>query len=368
MEGFIAIFDKLDDPRAANARHSLFEVLFAALCAALCGFKGAEATAEFAEESLDFLRRYSPYRHGAPSHDTISRLFRLLDPKAFGAVFAEFMAAFSEGLKDIVAIDGKTARRSFDKASKRSPLHMVSAWASDAQLVLGQVATDAKSNEITAIPALLDLLALKGKVVTIDAMGTQREIAEKIVGKGADYVLALKGNQGTLHSDAKLFMNDPARALNGPLSRTVDADHGRIETRVATVSTDVGRLAHHRWPGLKALGKIVRTVEDKATGAKTVETAYHLLSAPMTSARYAECVRAHWGVENSLHWRLDVTFREDEDRSRKNHSAANISILRRMALNLLSKMGAEKKKLSMVGKMRKALLNQDYRRRVLETL
>ena len=364
MEGFIAIFDRMDDPRAANARHSLFEVLFAALCCVVCGGTNCTDMEDFSEGNLGFLRRYSDYEHGGPSHDTFSRLFRLLDPVAFGEVFAEFMAAFAAGLKGVVAIDGKTVRRSFDGAGKRSALHMVNAWASDMKMVLGQVATREKSNEITAIPALLDLLSLRGRTVTIDAMGTQREIAAKIVDKKADYVLALKGNQPALFEDVRLFMDDPERAPGGPFHHTVDGDHGRIETRVATVSADVDWLVEtHGWPGLKAVGRIVRTVETQEK--TTTEAAYHLLSAPMSPERYAECVRAHWGVENSLHWLLDVTMREDEARNRKDHSAANLSILRRMAVNLLSN---DPDKRPTKRKMNKARWNEDYRAGIVEGL
>jgi predicted transposase YbfD/YdcC len=363
MEGFVAIFSKLEDPRAENVSHTLYEIMLAALCACLCGFNDAVGIAVFAEHRLEFLRRYAAFDKGAPSHDTISRMFRLLDPKAFGRVFAEFMTAFAAGASGVLAVDGKTARHSFDTAGGTKPLHMVSAWASEMGLCLAQVATEEKSNEITAIPMLLDLLCLKGWVVTIDAMGTQRNIAEKIVEKEGDYVLSLKANQKTLLDDVALFLNDPERVPDGPSHTTVDADHGRVETRTATVSIDVDWLNEsHKWPGLKAIGKIERTVVEN--GKTRCETAYHLLSFAATPERYGQCVRLHWGVENPLHWILDMNMREDDSRSRKDNSQENQAILRRMALNHLA---SKKDRCSIKGRMRRCVLNNDYLANVLGT-
>jgi len=269
--------------------------------------------ARFAEAKEPFLRGILGLENGVPSHDTFSRLFRLLDPAQFGAAFQRFMARFSETIQGVVAIDGKVLRRSFDRASGKSALHMVSAWGCEQRLVLAQIATDAKSSEITAVPKLLEMLSLKGTIVTTDALNCQRAIAQQIVDQGGDYVLALKSNQGTLHDDVSTFLDEPTCKATAS-DQTVDADHGRIETRTATVSADIAWLQEdHRWPGLAAIGKVTR-VRETATKT-TIETAYYLLSTPLTPERFNEVVRAHWGVENRLHWRLDVIMNEDQDRS-----------------------------------------------------
>src|SRR5271156_5768639 len=267
MEGFKACFEGLHDPRTGNAgRHDLLEMLMIALCTVLCGGEDCTDMAEFARTKLEFLRGFLQLEHGAPSHDTFSRLFRLLDPEQFRDCFQRFMAGFAEACQGVVAVDGKGLRRPFDKASGKSALHMVSAWGCEQRLVLGQIATDAKSNEITAVPKLLKMLSLEGSIVTVDALNCQREIAQQIVDQGGDYALALKGNQATLHDDVHMFLDDPATdAIT--VHTTVDGDHGRIETRTATISTSIGWLQeNHHWPGLNAIGKIVRIRE---TAAKT---------------------------------------------------------------------------------------------------
>ena len=303
--GIMKHFSGIEDHRASNARrHDLHELLMIALCSCLCGGLTCVDMADYAEDNEAFLREFLTLKNGLPSHDTFSRLFRCLDPEMFRACFRAFMADFAEAAEGVIAIDGKTLRRSFDAASGRSPLHMVSAWACENRLVLAQVATDEKSNEITAIPKLLALLSLEGATVTIDAMGAQRAIAQQIVDQGGDYALALKGNQGTLHDDVRLLMEDPARPAT-PYHRTVDGDHGRIETRTATVETNVGFLNEtHQWPGLAAVGKIVREVETTRKGETktTTETSYYLLSEILSPARFAEVVRAHWGIEIAYAW------------------------------------------------------------------
>jgi predicted transposase YbfD/YdcC len=242
--------------------------------------------------------------NGVPSHDTFSRLFRNLDPEQFRASFQQFMAKFSEHCQGVVAIDGKVLRRSFDRTSGKSALHVVSAWGCEQRLVLAQIATDAKSNEITAVPKLLKMLTLKGTIVTTDALNCQRSIAEQVVDQEGDYALALKGNQGTLHDDVRLLLDD-AECKATTSAPVVEADHGRIETRTATVSTDIDWLQkQHQWPGLKAIGKVERVRETPEK--TTTETAYYLLSAALSPERFNEVVRQHWGVENRLHWRLDV--------------------------------------------------------------
>ena len=380
MGRFAACWDELDDPRTGNAGlHDFHELLFIALCSVLCGGQGAVDMALFARSKEPFLRGVLMLANSAPSHDTFSRLFRQLDPEAFRAAFGRFMVGFSEQCRSltpgvvpgavaagVVAIDGKVLRRSFDRASGTSALHMVSTWGCEQRLVLAQVATDAKSNEITAVPALLRLLSLQGTTVTADALHCQRATAQQIVDQGGGYALALKGNQGTLHDDAARFLGDPATpATPATTARpAVDAGHGRverrrspgIETRTATVPADIGWLQEqHNWPGLAAIGK-VRRVRETATGT-TAETACYLLSTALTPERLNEAARSHWGVENQLHWRLDVTMNEDQDRTRLGHGPENLAVLRHMALNVIQ---AEPSKGSLRGKLKRAGWDDAY--------
>src|SRR4051795_2161151 len=266
MRGFMrSPWEGLEDPRTGNAGlHDFHELLIIALCTVLCGGQSAVAMERFAQAKEGFLRGFLKLENGLPSHDTFRRLFRLLDPVRFGDAFQRFMARFAATVKGVVAIDGKVLRRSFDRTSAKSALHMVSAWGCEQRMVLAQIATDAKSNEITAVPELLKMLSLKNTIVTVDALNCQRAIAQQIVDQGGDYALALKGNQGTLHADVSLYLNDPARDA-GDTDTTVDADNGRIETRTATLTTDIGWLQHgHKWPGLTCIGKIARTRQSAA--------------------------------------------------------------------------------------------------------
>ena len=227
-----------------------------ALCTVLCGGQGAVDMALFAAAKEPFLRGFLKLKNGVPSHDTFSRLFRCLDPVQFRAAFQRFMKSFAEQCQGVIAIDGKVLRRSFDRASGKSPLHMVSAWGCEQRMVLAQIATDAKSNGITAVPKLLKMLSLKGTIVTVDALNCQREIAQKIIDQGGDYALALKGNQGTLHDDVVAYFDDPA-SKTATAKPVVEADHGRIETRSATVSTNIKWLQDdHQWPGLTEVDPI----------------------------------------------------------------------------------------------------------------
>jgi predicted transposase YbfD/YdcC len=362
LEQFSSCWEGLEDPRCGNAAlHDFHELLMIALCCVLCGGQGAVDMALFAEAKEPFLRSFLTLANGVPSHDTFSRLFRNLDPDQFRDSFQRFMAQFSQQLEGVVAIDGKVLRRSFDRASGKSALHMVSAWGSEQRLVLAQIATDAKSNEITAVPKLLRMLALKGAIVTADGLNCQRAIAEQIVDQGGDYALALKGNQGTLFDDVVLLLDDPElkASTSAPV---VEADHGRIETRTATVSTEIDWLTkQHRWPGLKAIGKVVRVRE--TADNTTTETAYYLLSAALAPERFNEVVRQHWGVENSLHWRLDVVMNEDQDRTRMGHGPHNLAVLRHMAINAMQKEGS---KGSLRGKFKRAGWDDHYLFRLLE--
>ena len=350
MDGFRECFAGIEDPRTGNARrHDLHELLVIALCTVLCGGESCVDMADFAEEKEPFLREFLSLDNGLASHDTFSRVFRALEPEQFRRCFQDFMARFAETSRGVIAIDGKVLRRSFDTASAKSSLHMVSAWGCEQRLVLGQIATDAKSNEITAVPKLLEMLSLKGCIVTVDALNCQRAIARQIVDQGGDYALALKGNQGTLHDDVSRFLDDPV-TQEIAVHTTVDGDHGRIETRAASISTAIDWLQKdHRWPGLKAIGKVVRTRE---IGTKiTTETAYYLLSTPMTAERFGQVARAHWAVENSLHWMLDVTMNEDQARNRLDNGPNNLAVLRHMALNILN---TQKSKISNRRKIKRA--------------
>lgn len=360
MEEFVACFAEVVDPRQDNARHNLHELLLIALCTVLCGGEDCSDMALSGEAKEPFLRQFLRLRHGIPSHDTFSRVFRLLDPVPFEACFTRFMGRFAESLRGVVAIDGKTLRRSFDRAAGKSPLHMLHAWSADQRLVLGQLAVEEKSNEITAVPRLLELLSLRGCIVTADALNCQRAIAAKVIERGGDYTLALKGNQGTLHDDVRRFLDDPARAAEATHT-TVDGDHGRIETRTSLVSTDIEWLQDlHAWPGLAAVGKVVRMRE---VGAKTCsETAYYLLSTALSAERFGQVVRAHWGVESGLHWVLDVTMNEDQSRNHKDHGPQNIALLRRLALNLAKLEGS---KGSMKGKLKRAGWDDAFLTRLL---
>jgi predicted transposase YbfD/YdcC len=362
LEQFASCWEGLEDPRQGNARlHDLHELLVIALCCVLCGGQGAVDMALFAEAKEPFLRSILQLANGLPSHDTFSRLFRNLDPEQFRASFQRFMAEFSIQSAGVVAIDGKVARRSFDRASGKSALHMVSAWGSEQRLVLGQIATDAKSNEITAVPKLLRMLALKGTIVTTDALNCQRAIAAQIVEQEGDYALALKENQPSLYEDVVLLLNDP-EASQSTMLPVVEADHGRIETRTATVSTEVQWLnEQHQWPGLKAVGKVHRVRE--TTEKVSSETAYYLLSTALTPERLNEVARQHWGVENSLHWRLDVVMNEDQDRTRMGYGPENLAVLRHMAINAMQKEGS---KGSLRGKFKRAGWDDDFLYRLLE--
>ena len=365
MAGFSGIFLGLKDPRTGNARrHDLCELLMIALCSCLCGGTTCTEMAEFAEDREPFLRDFLDLKNGLPSHDTFSRLFRLLDPVAFGECFSQFMREFSRQTSGVVAVDGKTLalfRRGEPEVGLAHGQRLVVRGTPGS----GADPTDEKSNEITAVPQLLRLLNLDGRTVTADAMSCQREIAQQIVDQDGQYVLSLKGNQPTLFDDVARYLADPeARAL-ATLKPTVDADHGRIETRSAVVSDDVDWLQDiHHWPGLKAIGAVRRTRQFKGAnaGPPKTETAYYLLSEPITPERLNQNARDHWGVENRLHWVLDVDMNEDLARNRCDDGPRNLAILKHMAINTLN---TEPSKLPLRRKMRKADRSDAFLRTLL---
>ena len=336
---FLAHFSALSDPRQSiKVLYPLEEVLLLTLCAVLCGADGWVSVALFGKQKLAFLRRFLPFVHGTPSHDQLGLIFGALDAAAFQNCFIAWTQSLAHTIAGVVAIDGKTARRSFDRAGGKSAVHMISAWSSAQKLVLGARAVDEKSNEITAIPELLELLALKGAIVTIDAMGCQKKIAEKIIDKGADYVLGLKGNQGTLREDVELlFTEQMARGFTDvAVSRasSCDAEHGRVETREAFVVEDIAWLKErHDWEGLRSI-VMVASSRETAKGQEQ-EKRFYISSLPADAEKLASAIRAHWGVENSLHWVLDVNFRDDDCRIRKKNAPANFSAVKRATINAL---------------------------------
>jgi len=335
-------FGSIEDPRIDRTkRHVLVDILVITICAAICGADGWVAVERFGRAKEKWLRKFLSLPNGIPSHDTFGRLFAALDPELFRQAFVDWVASANQICDgEIVAVDGKTLRRSFDTASSKTALHMVNAWATGAGIALGQLATDAKSNEITAIPKLLELLELKGCIVTIDAMGCQKAIVEKIVEKGADYVISLKGNQGNLHADVRDFL-DWAERDRGPdkpelrHTETTDGDHGRIETRRYWVSDDIDWLEKlSDWKGLRSVAMVES--ERTVNGETSRERRYFISSLPLSnSEKTVQSIRAHWAVENSLHWVLDVAFREDACRVRTGHADENLGIVRQIALNLL---------------------------------
>jgi predicted transposase YbfD/YdcC len=358
-----AHFSKLTDPRIHRTRlHSLHEILVITICAAICGADNWAHVELFGRSKESWFRSFLDLPNGIPSHDTFGRVFAALDHEQFRQCFIDWAASIAQiSQEEIVAVDGKAIRRSFDAASGRAPIHMVNAWAASTGIALGQLATDSKSNEITAIPKLLELLSIRGCIVTIDAMGCQKAIAEQIVNQGGDYVLALKGNQGTLHDEVIKYFE---WALKGgpdvpPMhyTETVDGDHGRIETRRHWIANDVEWCAELGWKGLSSIAMLEseRTVGDKTS----MERRYYISSLQdERSQSIPHAVRAHWGVENQLHWVLDVAFREDDSRARTGNAAENLATIRQIALNLLKQ--EKSLKVGVAGKRLKAGWDESY--------
>ena len=359
--GWLEHFEDLDDPRqSGKVAYPLNEMLLQCLLAVLAGADGWVEVALFGKRKLDFLRRFAAFEHGTPSHDQFGNLFAALDAEAFQGCFIAWVASLTKLGHDIVAIDGKTLRRSYQEGGGKAPIHMISAFSSSHRLVLGQRKVADKSNEITAIPELLDLLTVKGAIVTIDAMGCQKEIAKKIVEKQADYVLALKGNQGTLSDDVELFFTEQTacKFKDTVVSRhaTLEKSHGRIETRTFTSTDHINWLKErHDWVGLKSI-VMVESIREIIGGKTENETRFYISSLAADAVRQGDAIRAHWSVE-SHHWVMDMVFRDDECRIRRDNAPANFATIKHIASNL---MRTKADKHSMRAKRRLAAWDDTY--------
>ena len=361
-------FSNITDPRDLNKRHKFIDIITIAICAVVCGANSWEHIEVFGQSKLDWFKDFLDLPHGIPSHDTFGRVFAQIDPDEFQQSFMSWVKAICQlSNGQVIAVDGKTVRRSHDKSNGKSAIHMVSAWASANGIVLGQVKTDEKSNEITAIPELIKTLEIEGCIVTIDAMGCQKNISKTIIDKGADYVLALKENQATLHDNVELFFQD---YLNSATSQpacdfyqSTDGDHGRVEIRKYWTTSDINWLqGKESWKNLKTIGMVQR--ERHVGDDISIETSYYISSIENDAQRFGHAVRCHWSIENSLHWVLDVSFREDESRIRKDNAPQNFAVLRHMALNLLKTETSLKK--SVKSKQLRAGWDNDYLAKVLK--
>jgi predicted transposase YbfD/YdcC len=337
-KGVKEYFECIEDKRNnKNKLHNMLEIIIMTICAVVAGCDDWDEIAVFCKAKEAWFRRFLVLENGVASHDTFNRVISMIDPKQFEKCFIEWVSSVNEITKgQVVAIDGKTVRRS--GSTNKKAVHMVSAWANDNKLVLGQIKTEEKSNEITAIPELLDLLDVSGCIVTIDAMGCQRDIAEKIIDKQADYVLAVKANQGRLLEDIKLFFETEKATSNYFVKR--EKSHGRLEKREYYITSEIEWLeTKNNWRNIKSIGM----TENKVTvgDITTTETRYFITSLGDNAEIFGKAVRDHWGIENSLHWVLDMAFREDESRARKDNSAENFSVIRRIALNLIRKEGSK---------------------------
>ncbi len=332
-------FETIEDHRHHNKLHKLIDVIIIAICGVVAGADTYEQIENFGKKRKRWLSKFLELPYGIPSHDTFDRIFERMDPKEFQDSFKKWIASVAKQTKgQVVAIDGKTLRRSHNRSEDKKAIHMISAWASENQVVLGQLKTEEKSNEITAIPYLLKLLDLSGCIITIDAMGTQKKIAKTIIDSNCDYILALKENHKTLYENTVRFFDQMDSMKKEGYCfdehKTVDGGHGRIETRRNVTTCDIDWLDDKgNWPGLKSLGMVESTRE--VNGKVSVERRYYISSLDCAAQVFGDSVRSHWGIENSLHWVLDIAFREDESRIRKGFGPENFAAIRHIALNLL---------------------------------
>lgn len=362
-------FGDIPDPRIDRTRkHNLLDVLTLVLCGVVCGVDSCAEIEEFGNLRIDFFKQFLDLPHGIPSHDTIGRIMGALDPGELSKAFTAWVAWLSDDLAgEVINIDGKTARGSFDRVKGKAAVHLVSAWASEAGLSLGQVAVDDKSNEITAIPRLLKMLDIRGATITIDAMGCQREIAKQIIDQGGDYMLAVKGNQEKLYQDVQKLMYEVRPAINAEYRgyyESIEKGHGRVDVRRVYCTDRIDWMSQEdRWVGLG--GVVMVESERTETGKPTTKEArYYITSHPGTNAKFlGHVIRSHWAIENSQHWVLDMVFHEDASRIRNDNADQNMAIIRKTALNLLKQEKSYKASIKM--KRTRAALQEPYMFKVL---
>lgn len=362
FEKLMIAYRGLKDPRLDRTKlYPLMEIVFLTVSAVISGCQAWDEIADFGEAKIAWLRQYLPFENGTPSHDTINRVISLIDYRAFEECFiswTKMLLPLAQG--SLISIDGKTLRGSVDSYHNKAPIHLVNAWCNDVELVLGQYRTEAKSNEITAIPQLLDLLSIEGCIITIDAMGCQKNIAEKIIDSKGDYILALKTNQSELFEEASSLF----KFLPVTHQEQVEKDHGRIETRDCQVISDLSWMPETpQWKGLKSIVKIQSNRELQATGQVSTQIRYYISSLNRTPEFFMEAIKGHWGIENRLHWSMDVVFAEDLSRKRADNAAQNFAIIRKIAQNLLKMEPSPK--VSLNRKMKRAAMQDEYRQRVL---